>query len=57
MAEPLWTSDEIIAATGGRLSGAPFAATGNETSWCPAAIPAASTAEALEIKPPATLIA
>jgi UDP-N-acetylmuramoyl-tripeptide--D-alanyl-D-alanine ligase len=28
MAEPLWTSDEIIAATGGRLSRAAFAATG-----------------------------
>ena len=28
MAEPLWTSDEILAATGGRPSGAPFAATG-----------------------------
>jgi UDP-N-acetylmuramoyl-tripeptide--D-alanyl-D-alanine ligase len=28
MAEPLWTSDEILAATGGRLVGAPFAATG-----------------------------
>ena len=28
MAEPLWTSDEIVAATGGRLAGAPFAATG-----------------------------
>ena len=28
MAEPLWTSDEIIAATGGQLAGAPFAATG-----------------------------
>jgi len=28
MAEPLWTSDEILAATGGRLAGAPFAATG-----------------------------
>jgi UDP-N-acetylmuramoyl-tripeptide--D-alanyl-D-alanine ligase len=28
MAEPLWTSAEIIAATGGTLSGAPFAATG-----------------------------
>ncbi len=28
MAEPLWTSDEIIAATGGKLSGHPFAATG-----------------------------
>ncbi|HTX49647.1 MAG TPA: UDP-N-acetylmuramoyl-tripeptide--D-alanyl-D-alanine ligase [Caulobacteraceae bacterium] len=28
MAEPLWTSDEILAATGGALSGAPFAATG-----------------------------
>jgi len=28
MAEPLWTSDEILAATGGRLSGGAFAATG-----------------------------
>jgi UDP-N-acetylmuramoyl-tripeptide--D-alanyl-D-alanine ligase len=28
MAEPLWTSDEILAATGGRLAGPPFAATG-----------------------------
>jgi UDP-N-acetylmuramoyl-tripeptide--D-alanyl-D-alanine ligase len=28
MADPLWTSDEIMAATGGALSGAPFAATG-----------------------------
>ena len=28
MPEPLWTADEILAATGGRLSGAPFAATG-----------------------------
>ncbi len=28
MAEPLWTSDEIIAAAGGTLAGAPFAATG-----------------------------
>jgi UDP-N-acetylmuramoyl-tripeptide--D-alanyl-D-alanine ligase len=28
MAEPLWTSDEILAATGGRLDGAPFAAAG-----------------------------
>jgi UDP-N-acetylmuramoyl-tripeptide--D-alanyl-D-alanine ligase len=28
MAEPLWTSDDIIAATGGSLSGASFAATG-----------------------------
>jgi UDP-N-acetylmuramoyl-tripeptide--D-alanyl-D-alanine ligase len=28
MAEPLWTSDEIVAATGGLLVGAPFAATG-----------------------------
>jgi UDP-N-acetylmuramoyl-tripeptide--D-alanyl-D-alanine ligase len=28
MAEPLWTSDEILAATGGALSGSPFAATG-----------------------------
>jgi UDP-N-acetylmuramoyl-tripeptide--D-alanyl-D-alanine ligase len=28
MAEPLWTSDEILAATGGSLSGAAFAATG-----------------------------
>jgi UDP-N-acetylmuramoyl-tripeptide--D-alanyl-D-alanine ligase len=28
MAEPLWTSDEILAATGGALAGAPFAATG-----------------------------
>jgi UDP-N-acetylmuramoyl-tripeptide--D-alanyl-D-alanine ligase len=28
MAEPLWTSDEILAATGGSLAGAPFAATG-----------------------------
>ena len=28
MAEPLWTSDQIVAATGGRLSGAAFAATG-----------------------------
>ena len=28
MAEPLWTSGEIIAATGGKLAGAPFAATG-----------------------------
>jgi UDP-N-acetylmuramoyl-tripeptide--D-alanyl-D-alanine ligase len=27
MAEPLWTSDEIVAATGGALSGAAFAAT------------------------------
>jgi UDP-N-acetylmuramoyl-tripeptide--D-alanyl-D-alanine ligase len=28
MAEPLWTSDEIVAATGGMLAGQPFAATG-----------------------------
>ncbi|HVN01384.1 MAG TPA: UDP-N-acetylmuramoyl-tripeptide--D-alanyl-D-alanine ligase [Caulobacteraceae bacterium] len=28
MAEPLWSSDEILAATGGALAGAPFAATG-----------------------------
>ena len=28
MAEPLWTSEEMLAATGGRLAGAPFAATG-----------------------------
>jgi len=28
MAEPLWTADEIIAATGGQLAGRPFAATG-----------------------------
>src|SRR5258707_1197806 len=28
MAEPLWTSDEIIAATRGKLAGKPFAATG-----------------------------
>jgi UDP-N-acetylmuramoyl-tripeptide--D-alanyl-D-alanine ligase len=28
MADPLWTSDEILAATGGRASGAKFAATG-----------------------------
>jgi UDP-N-acetylmuramoyl-tripeptide--D-alanyl-D-alanine ligase len=28
MAEPLWTSAEIVAATGGQLSGAPFAAAG-----------------------------
>ena len=28
MAEPLWTSDEIVAATGGRLTGDAFAATG-----------------------------
>jgi len=28
MAEPLWTSDELLAATAGRLDGAPFAATG-----------------------------
>ena len=28
MAEPLWTSDEIIQATGGKLSGKPFTATG-----------------------------
>jgi UDP-N-acetylmuramoyl-tripeptide--D-alanyl-D-alanine ligase len=28
MAEPLWTADEILAATGGRLAGAAFAATG-----------------------------
>jgi UDP-N-acetylmuramoyl-tripeptide--D-alanyl-D-alanine ligase len=28
MAEPLWTSEEILAATGGRLAGAPFVATG-----------------------------
>lgn len=28
MAEPLWTSDEILAATGGKLAGKPFAATG-----------------------------
>ncbi|HLY81276.1 MAG TPA: UDP-N-acetylmuramoyl-tripeptide--D-alanyl-D-alanine ligase [Caulobacteraceae bacterium] len=28
MAEPLWTSNEIITATGGSLSGAPFGATG-----------------------------
>jgi UDP-N-acetylmuramoyl-tripeptide--D-alanyl-D-alanine ligase len=28
MAEPLWTSEEILAATDGRLMGAPFAATG-----------------------------
>jgi UDP-N-acetylmuramoyl-tripeptide--D-alanyl-D-alanine ligase len=28
MAEPLWTSEEIVAATGGRLAGAPFVAQG-----------------------------
>jgi UDP-N-acetylmuramoyl-tripeptide--D-alanyl-D-alanine ligase len=28
MVEPLWTSDEILAAVGGRLSGAPFRAAG-----------------------------
>jgi len=28
MAEPLWTSDEILAATGGSLSGSSFAASG-----------------------------
>lgn len=28
MAEPLWTSEEIAAATGGRLAGAPFAVNG-----------------------------
>jgi len=28
MDEPLWTSDEIVAATGGKLAGKPFAATG-----------------------------
>jgi UDP-N-acetylmuramoyl-tripeptide--D-alanyl-D-alanine ligase len=28
MAEPLWTSDEIVQATGGKLGGKPFAATG-----------------------------
>jgi len=28
MAEPLWTSADIVAATGGRLAGAPFTATG-----------------------------
>jgi UDP-N-acetylmuramoyl-tripeptide--D-alanyl-D-alanine ligase len=28
MAEPLWTSEQIVAATGGALAGAPFAATG-----------------------------
>ena len=28
MAEPLWTSEEIAAATGGKLAGAAFAATG-----------------------------
>jgi UDP-N-acetylmuramoyl-tripeptide--D-alanyl-D-alanine ligase len=28
MAEPLWTADEIIAATGGKLAGKPFSATG-----------------------------
>jgi UDP-N-acetylmuramoyl-tripeptide--D-alanyl-D-alanine ligase len=28
MAEPLWTSEEIVAATGGKLAGEPFAATG-----------------------------
>ncbi|MDB5419541.1 MAG: murF [Phenylobacterium sp.] len=28
MAEPLWTSDEIVAATGGQLAGKPFSATG-----------------------------
>ncbi len=28
MAEPLWTSEEIAAATGGKLAGKPFAATG-----------------------------
>jgi len=28
MAEPLWTSDEIVQATGGKLAGKPFAATG-----------------------------
>ena len=28
MAEPLWTSEEIAAATGGKLAGHPFAATG-----------------------------
>ena len=28
MAEPLWSSEEIVAATGGKLAGEPFAATG-----------------------------
>ena len=28
MAEPLWASEQILAATGGKLSGAPFVATG-----------------------------
>ncbi|HEV7386830.1 MAG TPA: UDP-N-acetylmuramoyl-tripeptide--D-alanyl-D-alanine ligase, partial [Phenylobacterium sp.] len=28
MAEPLWTSEEIVVATGGKLAGKPFAATG-----------------------------
>src|SRR4051812_1478109 len=28
MAEPLWTSDEVLAATSGRLAGAGFSATG-----------------------------
>ena len=28
MAETLWTSEEIVAATGGKLAGKPFAATG-----------------------------
>src|SRR6267154_2147927 len=28
MAEPLWTSDEIVAATRGKLAGKPFVATG-----------------------------
>jgi len=28
MAEPLWTADEIVAATGGQLAGRPFTATG-----------------------------
>src|SRR5260370_39677071 len=28
MAEPLWTSADIVAATGGRLDGAPFQAAG-----------------------------
>src|SRR5829696_5452307 len=28
MPEPLWTADEIISATGGRLQGAPFEANG-----------------------------
>ena len=28
MAEPLWTSEEILAATGGKLAGRPFAASG-----------------------------